>query len=123
MNAPGRLGAGEVLATSVDRNGTGDGYELELSKLIADLVSIPVLAHGGPGTVDYVSEVIEATGVNTIASLLHCDAVSQIHTTDTSDEDRNTEFLKRGRTISRIDACRLHVLKENLAAQTIKVRI
>ena len=52
------LGAGEILATSVDRDGTGDGYDLEMTKSIADSVSIPVIAHGGPGAASHVVDVI-----------------------------------------------------------------
>jgi len=120
-----KLGAGEILATSVDRDGTGDGYDLEMTKLIADQVSIPVIAHGGPGNVDHVSEVIQTTGVGAvaIASLLHYDAVGQVDAADTAGGEGNTEFLKSGRTISRIDACGLPQLKDNLGAGAINVRV
>jgi cyclase len=45
-----RLGAGEILLTSMDRDGTKDGYDLELTRAIADSVGIPVIASGGAGT-------------------------------------------------------------------------
>ncbi|MCC6713768.1 MAG: imidazole glycerol phosphate synthase subunit HisF [Gammaproteobacteria bacterium] len=45
-----RLGAGEILLTSMDRDGTGDGFDLELTRAIADAVSIPVIASGGVGS-------------------------------------------------------------------------
>lgn len=47
------LGAGELLVTSMDRDGTRDGYDLELTRTIADAVSIPVIASGGVGTLDH----------------------------------------------------------------------
>jgi cyclase len=47
------LGAGELLVTSMDRDGTKDGYDLELTRAIADAVSIPVIASGGAGTLDH----------------------------------------------------------------------
>ncbi|RMD49869.1 MAG: imidazole glycerol phosphate synthase subunit HisF [Alphaproteobacteria bacterium] len=46
-------GAGEILLTSMDRDGTRDGYDLELTRTIADAVSIPVIASGGVGTLDH----------------------------------------------------------------------
>ncbi|MEK6636670.1 MAG: imidazole glycerol phosphate synthase subunit HisF [Pseudomonadota bacterium] len=45
-----QLGAGELLVTSMDRDGTRDGYDLELTRTIADAVSVPVVASGGVGT-------------------------------------------------------------------------
>jgi cyclase len=47
------LGAGELLVTSMDRDGTKDGYDLELTRAIADAVSVPVIASGGAGTLDH----------------------------------------------------------------------
>lgn len=48
-----RLGAGEILLTSMDRDGTGDGFDLELTRAIADAVPVPVIASGGVGTLDH----------------------------------------------------------------------
>ncbi len=47
------LGAGELLVTSMDRDGTRDGYDLELTRAIADAVSVPVIASGGVGCLDH----------------------------------------------------------------------
>ncbi len=47
------LGAGELLVTSMDRDGTRDGYDLELTRTIADQVAVPVIASGGVGTLDH----------------------------------------------------------------------
>jgi cyclase len=52
------LGAGEVLLTSMDRDGTTDGYELELTRAVADAVGIPVIASGGAGELPHLSEAI-----------------------------------------------------------------
>ena len=49
-------GAGEILLTSMDRDGTKSGYDIELIRIIADLVSIPVIASGGVGTLDHLYE-------------------------------------------------------------------
>jgi imidazole glycerol-phosphate synthase subunit HisF len=55
------LGAGEILLTSMDRDGTKDGYDLELTRAVAEAVNVPVIASGGAGTLDHLVEVI-ATG-------------------------------------------------------------
>jgi imidazole glycerol-phosphate synthase subunit HisF len=47
------LGAGEILLTSMDRDGTGDGYDLELTRAVSEAVSVPVIASGGVGTLDH----------------------------------------------------------------------
>jgi cyclase len=48
-----RRGAGEILLTSMDRDGTGDGYDLELVRAVCDTVSVPVIASGGVGTLEH----------------------------------------------------------------------
>ncbi len=48
-----RLGAGEILLTSMDRDGTGDGFDLELTRAVADRVPVPVVASGGVGSLDH----------------------------------------------------------------------
>jgi cyclase len=53
------LGAGEVLLTSMDRDGTNDGYDLELTRAVAEAVSVPVIASGGAGELDHLVEAIE----------------------------------------------------------------
>lgn len=50
------LGAGEILLTSMDRDGTKDGYDIELTKTISESVSIPVIASGGVGTLEHIYE-------------------------------------------------------------------
>ena len=50
------LGAGEILLTSMDRDGTKAGYDLELTRAVADAVSVPVIASGGVGTLDHLVE-------------------------------------------------------------------
>lgn len=55
-----KLGAGEILLTSMDRDGTKDGYDLELTRQISELVKIPVIASGGAGTLTHLYEAFTA---------------------------------------------------------------
>ncbi|MBS1880351.1 MAG: imidazole glycerol phosphate synthase subunit HisF [Actinobacteria bacterium] len=67
------LGAGEVLLTSMDRDGTNDGYDLELTRAVADAVAVPVIASGGAGELAHLSEAINVGGADAVlcASIFH----------------------------------------------------
>jgi cyclase len=52
------LGAGEILLTSVDRDGTKDGYDLELTRAVSDAVTVPVIASGGAGSLEHFHDVL-----------------------------------------------------------------
>ncbi|MEE0546559.1 MAG: imidazole glycerol phosphate synthase subunit HisF [Peptococcaceae bacterium] len=66
-------GAGEILLTSMDADGTKAGYDIEMTKAVCDLVNIPVIASGGAGSVDDFADVFEETGCDAAlaASLFH----------------------------------------------------
>jgi imidazole glycerol-phosphate synthase subunit HisF len=67
------LGAGEILLTSMDRDGTGKGFNLALTKAVADAVTIPVIASGGVGTLDHLVEGIKEGHATAVlaASIFH----------------------------------------------------
>jgi cyclase len=66
-------GAGEVLLTSMDRDGTTDGYDLELTRAVAAAVPVPVIASGGAGELEHLSEAISEGGADAVlcASIFH----------------------------------------------------
>jgi len=61
------LGAGEILLTSMDREGTWAGFDLELVKSITDAVNVPVIAHGGAGTVEHIGQAVKQAGASAVA--------------------------------------------------------
>jgi imidazole glycerol-phosphate synthase subunit HisF len=67
------LGAGEVLLTSMDRDGTADGYDLELTRAVSDAVSVPVIASGGAGELDHLVDAVEEGHADAVlcASIFH----------------------------------------------------
>jgi imidazole glycerol-phosphate synthase subunit HisF len=67
------LGAGEILLTSMDRDGTKAGFDLELTRAIADAVSVPVIASGGVGTLDHLVEGVKQGHASAVlaASIFH----------------------------------------------------
>ena len=68
-----KLGAGEILLTSIDRDGTEDGFDVELTKEIVDKVNIPVIASGGCGSMEHFVDVFDKTNVDAAlaASVFH----------------------------------------------------
>ncbi len=68
-----KLGAGEILLTSIDKDGTKDGYDIILTKEIVDNVSIPVIASGGCGKPEHMLEIFKESNVDAAlaASIFH----------------------------------------------------
>ena len=62
------LGAGEILLNSVDRDGKGNGYDIDLLNLVSNQVKIPVIACGGVGKWDHFKEALEKTKVDAVAA-------------------------------------------------------
>jgi len=67
------LGAGEILLTSMDRDGTKTGFDLALTRAVADAVPVPVIASGGVGSLEHLSEGIRIGGADAVlaASIFH----------------------------------------------------
>lgn len=68
-----RLGAGELCVNSIDADGTREGYELKLTKMITDAVNIPVIASGGAGRPEHLADVLEKADASAalVASIVH----------------------------------------------------
>lgn len=90
------LGAGEILLTSVDQEGTGNGYDLELVAQIADLAEVPVIASGGAGQHDHVTSAITHGHADAVcaASVFHYGLVEEMQRRADPFEEGNVEFLK-----------------------------
>jgi cyclase len=61
------MGAGEILLTSIDHEGTWNGFDYELVQSVADAVSIPVIAHGGAGTIEHIQNVVKESHASAVA--------------------------------------------------------
>ena len=64
-------GAGEILLTAIDADGTREGYDLEITRAVAEAVSVPVIASGGAGVARHVAEALEVAQAALLASILH----------------------------------------------------
>jgi len=85
-----RRGCGEILLTSMDRDGTKDGFDVALTRAVADAVRVPVVASGGCGTVAHMAEVLTAGGAS--AAL----AASIFHFGEIRIPDAKAELLRAG---------------------------
>jgi cyclase len=118
------LGAGEIVITSVDREGTGKGIDLELTKSIFESVSIPIIAHGGIGCADDVKSALETDSIDSIAmgSSLHYEALKNFNLDLIGRKEGNIDFLLSGRMTSTFDSFNLQDLKKYLHSQSIYCR-
>ncbi|MCA1987551.1 MAG: imidazole glycerol phosphate synthase cyclase subunit [Desulfarculus sp.] len=120
------LGAGELLVISIDREGTGEGYDLELTRRISRAVSIPVIALGGAGNVDHVLQVIEegAADAVSLASVLHYNFIKCAECLeDDYSAEGNLTFLRReGKGFGKIADATLPELKRHLLAHGVDCR-
>lgn len=119
-------GAGEILITSIDNEGTGRGYDLDLVKLVSDDVKIPVIAHGGCGSFDHVFEVLNYSKADAVAlaSSLHYSSLNQqlVGTSKSFEDEGNIEFLKKNKTFTMFGTENLSDLKKQLSDKSIPVR-
>jgi cyclase len=118
------LGAGEIVITSVDREGTGKGIDLELTKSIFESVSIPIIAHGGIGCADDVKSALETDSIDSIAmgSSLHYKALKNFNLDLIGRKEGNIDFLLSGKVTSTFDSFNLKDLKKHLHSQSIYCR-
>lgn len=120
------MGAGEILLTSVDSEGTGEGFNNELINDIAQLVSIPVMAHGGAGRKEHVKQVIEQhADAVVIAGMFHYARLREgVEQLAGEQEEGNYEFIrKRIQSKAYAEAVSIRDLKNYLFQQGIACRI
>jgi cyclase len=88
------LGAGEILLTSMDGDGTQAGYDLALTRAVADAVEVPVIASGGAGCIDHIAAALDSgpAGGHAAAALL----ASLLHDGVLTVEQIKTDLLARG---------------------------
>ena len=119
------LGAGEILILSIDREGTGKGYDIELTRRIAQSVSVPVVACGGAGTREHISDVIQegyADAVS-VASILHYNFIKHYEINDSEfHSEGNIDYMKKKYHLSNMDEMTIPEIKGFLAEKGIECR-
>lgn len=116
-------GAGEILVTAIHQEGTGNGFDVELTRLISERVSVPVIAGGGAGKLDHIKDAIEDGKADAIsvASVLHYKFLDDNNPGDIVGEG-NTEFLRDKKGFSRIGHFTLREIKDYLSEFGISCR-
>ena len=119
------LGAGEIIITSVDREGTGSGFDYELINLVNDSVSIPVIAHGGAGCISDIEKILDNTKLHSlaIASILHYKTIFDIDTIDNESNEGNKDYLRSGKTPLFIKPASIMEIKKSLMDKGFECRI
>jgi len=124
------LGAGEVLLTSIDRDGTGLGYDIQLIRSIANSVPVSVIAHGGAGRPEHFLEVVKEGRADAVsaASLFHYYKLESINNQDEYKDEGNIEFIKMTRgglnfMSSRIKPTDIVTVKSYLVRNDIACRL
>ena len=117
------LGAGEIVITSVDQEGTGNGMCLDLIQKISNAVQIPIVAHGGVGKIEHMIDAFNNTAIEGIcsASLFHYDAVKEMDF-DLTGTHGNLSFINSKTTRKSIQPVSIQVAKNALRENGINVR-
>ncbi|MFA6275885.1 MAG: imidazole glycerol phosphate synthase cyclase subunit [Pedobacter sp.] len=115
---------GELVITSVDKEGTGEGFDLELIQKVSSLVSVPVIAHGGAGRKEHIPSVFNNANADAVAlgSLLHYQFIRD-NESERSKEEGNTEFLKQKRNFHTFEPTTIKDIKFHLVENNIECRI
>lgn len=124
------LGAGEFLVTSIDREGTGRGFDIDLISMITDTVRIPVIACGGAGRLEDFSEIILKGKVDAVsaASVFHYHYLKMVNKSIGPKEEGNIEYLKsisggKKSTLGKINTFSIPELKTYLVSNKINCRV
>jgi len=118
------LGAGELIITSVDNEGTGKGFDMALLKEISTSVSIPVIAHGGAGNIDHVMEVLQDGHIDavSVASILHYETIKHLKDAFDDQKEGNFDFILSGKAFQIFTPVNLGEMKQVLHENNFNCR-
>ena len=117
-------GAGEILLTSIDQEGTGNGFDEKLIQTVLPNVNIPVILHGGAGNPNHVLNIFknEKADAIAIASMFHYGLINSNGAMGYHNEEGNVDFLKQQRSFKVFEYETIISLKKNLVDNGITVR-
>jgi len=120
-----QLGAGEILLTSVDREGTGSGLDALLADQVQKLVDIPLVVHGGVGKSEDILDLTQRTRVNgvVVASMFHYDYLNTHRRLEGYESEGNIEFLKSRREFKKVTPTGLIQVKQFLHRNKVECRL
>ena len=118
-------GAGEILLTSIDREGTGNGFDLDLIKMVSSAVKIPVIAHGGAANASHIIDCINIASADAvaIASVLHYSSLNRKGGLKREfDDEGNIEFIKKNSSFKVFGRENLIDIKKQLSDRKVQLR-
>jgi cyclase len=119
------MGAGELMVTSINREGSGEGFDCELTRRIAESVSVPVIACGGAGALKHILDVVQDGEANavSVASMLHYPLAPSLQPQSEAYADEgNIQFLKKQGAFSRVQGTTIPEIKSFLTSRGISCR-
>jgi len=119
------LGAGQIVVTSINREGSGKGFDIELTKKISENVSIPVVAHGGAGSVKDVLDVVVKGKADAVclSSMTHYEFIENNEFSDDFSSEGNVEYIKGGGNgFSKIQTATIGEIKNYLIQNGVSCR-
>ena len=119
------LGAGEIILTSVDQEGTGLGYDEDLTRLVSAAVNIPVIAHGGAGSAENIVSVVKDASADAVsaASIFHYSAIEKFESDTTNIQEGNTSFLQKKTQFKKITPYSIEQVKRSLIESGMECRL
>ncbi len=119
-----QLGAGEIILTIVDKEGTGKGTDIELINEVSKILKVPFIVHGGLGSINQILETSKINSVSGVAlsSVLHYELVSKLRNNQPNDFEGNTQFLKSRKLFTSVQPTTIKKIKQKLNQNNILCR-
>lgn len=119
-----KLGAGEIIITSVDREGTGKGFDQDLIHEVSKEISVPLIIHGGCGSKNHIKKLFDDYDVDAVsaASIFHYDYIKNRDNEIHNSFEGNSEFLLSGKTSKNFETTSIKNLKSFLSHSNINIR-
>lgn len=115
-------GAGELVITSVDRDGTALGFDIDLLQQVKEVATIPIIAHGGASTFENAREAAKNSEALAIASAFHYQIYDKMKEDFSTETEGNISFLESKNEFKKIKTFSIAQLKEDFAKNNIKHR-
>ena len=118
------LGAGEIIITSVDREGTGKGFDKHLIDKVSNVTNVPLIVHGGAGKKEHFKEILSNSDIDAICSsaIFHYDFIKKNKKEVLNSSEGNFDFLLSGKSVKNIESLSINYLKDFLFASKINIR-
>jgi len=118
------LGGGEIVLTSVDREGSGEGFDINLIKQVAEAITLPIVVHGGAGNITHILDLLNKISVSGIAisSMFHYNTLKHFRDFEDFNKEGNLDFIKSMKGFSMIKDSSILEVKEVLNNNNIHCR-